>query len=794
MAHALRDMVRQFVPNAEGASPADSIPVDDLKRIRYQQILTIMSSYRMVPLFIPFCSLIMVAFLGTDLPAWVSWLWCASIIAHYTEYAFFQHRFFRQLETVREDPFRWARACAIRFGAVNISWAASILVFHLSDNPSQNMALHTIMVAHMIVVTFISFRNLGVYLGGTVPIMGLLLVNALIVNLAEIWTLTFLSSGLFIMLISIARLSRAENTEALYAKLRNQKLIDDLACEKEAADTARRHAEQANKSLQEQTELFRAMVENAYDTTILTDQEGVVKYVSPSVKRFHHAPEDLIGEPLYSLLDASQPDGPLRRAVGSNMLGGHKYDLVDTVRFGNGQIGWIETSIADLRDNPSVGGLILNVRDITERKRSDEEMHNHLRVLDALANGAPLDDILGQLASSIDQTNAGAHAAIIRIDSERCVKSALGPEVDADLLNSIEGQILSPNMGCCGAAIERGERVIIDDALSADLTQPFWTHLRAAGIQSCWAQPIFSRGGVVLGTMTVFYLEHHTPTDAEVAFVSGAAHLAGIAIDRRKQEQQLRQASESAEIANRAKTRFLATMSHELRTPLNAIIGFSEVMQSQMFGPLGNDRYLEYSSDILMSGRHLLSMIDDILDISKIEAGKYELEERDIDMVEVIDWSTDLLRPKLNEGGLDLDVTIQPGLPNVHADRRAMRQVLLNLLSNAVKFTEPGGTISISIEHAPDGNMAISVADTGIGIPPDRVAETLEPFTQIESSMTGKHHGTGLGLSITKSLLDMHQGTFDITSEVGVGTRVTVTLPAERMRQPVEPAQAASDA
>jgi two-component system cell cycle sensor histidine kinase PleC len=242
-----------------------------------------------------------------------------------------------------------------------------------------------------------------------------------------------------------------------------------------------------------------------------------------------------------------------------------------------------------------------------------------------------------------------------------------------------------------------------------------------------------------------------------------------------------------AEAANHAKSEFLANMSHELRTPLNAINGFSEIMASEMFGPLGHDRYREYAGDILSSGQHLLSLINDILDMSKIEAGKLTLRLEPVAIDEVVEDTLRLIRQRAEKAGLKIRVHL-PHLPDITADFRALKQILLNLLTNAVKFTPHGGSITISAVATED-NVHISVADTGIGIAEKDLKRLAKPFEQIENQFSKTREGTGLGLALTKSLIEMHHGRFEIDSALGEGTTAQVILP---IRQPAQAEDAPS--
>jgi two-component system cell cycle sensor histidine kinase PleC len=231
---------------------------------------------------------------------------------------------------------------------------------------------------------------------------------------------------------------------------------------------------------------------------------------------------------------------------------------------------------------------------------------------------------------------------------------------------------------------------------------------------------------------------------------------------------------QKAEEASRAKSTFLANMSHELRTPLNAVIGFSEIMAKELFGPLANPQYKQYANDIFESGNHLLDLINDILDMAKIEANKLTLTPRPLDPTVAIEQAVRLTKRKAEEKGLSIVVDAEE-LPEIEADHRAVKQILLNLLSNAVKFTDQGAVMV----HARGGVNALTlrVVDTGCGIPPEHLPRLARPFEQVEEELTRNNHGTGLGLALTKSLAEMHGGKLAIQSEVGRGTIVTVTLP-----------------
>jgi len=247
-----------------------------------------------------------------------------------------------------------------------------------------------------------------------------------------------------------------------------------------------------------------------------------------------------------------------------------------------------------------------------------------------------------------------------------------------------------------------------------------------------------------------------------------------------------------AEEANRSKSEFLANMSHELRTPLNAIIGFSEMMQKQIFGPLGHDRYVEYAGDIHTSGDHLLSLINDILDMSKIEAGKLTLQTEPLDPAEMIAQCVRFIGARVQEKSLQVRTECD-GLPEVEADPRALKQILLNLLSNAVKFTPEGGRIFVRGFEAADG-IVLQVADTGIGIAEEDLPRLGRPFEQIESQHSKSYQGSGLGLALSKSLIELHGGELRIDSVLGKGTTISFTIPAHQAGSNGEDSEAINEA
>jgi len=243
---------------------------------------------------------------------------------------------------------------------------------------------------------------------------------------------------------------------------------------------------------------------------------------------------------------------------------------------------------------------------------------------------------------------------------------------------------------------------------------------------------------------------------------------------------QIHQAKEAADSANRTKSEFLANMSHELRTPLNAIMGFSEIIKDEMFGPLQVPQYLEYVRDIYNSGSHLLEIINDILDLSKVEAGKFELVEEEVNLGKILEAVCNLTKGRAEEKGLEIKIVLPDDFPKLFADQRSLKQMLLNLTSDAIKFTNGAGVIRIKAGAAANGDVEIAVQDNGIGIAPEDMDKVFTPFGQLDSALARENQGTGLGLPLVRAMIELHGGELSLESTPGNGTTARLSLPAER--------------
>jgi len=299
-----------------------------------------------------------------------------------------------------------------------------------------------------------------------------------------------------------------------------------------------------------------------------------------------------------------------------------------------------------------------------------------------------------------------------------------------------------------------------------------------------------TRYSLLLAAMTVGYAL--AARGAALFGNVGVIDLIRLQVEKNKLVSSLREAKEAAVLANQIKSRFLANMSHELRTPLNAIIGFSELMRDEMFGPVGNRRYAGYIADINNSGHHLLAIVNDVLDLSKLEAGSMRLSREPVDPAVLVADCVKVVEPQAAAMQVRLRIEAPDPSLRIDGDMVRLKQVLLNLLSNAVKFSPPESDVVVSILPATDGGLAITVRDRGIGMDAAGIATALRPFGQVENAWTKRHPGTGLGLPLAKSLIELHDGTLLIESEPEQGTTVKVVLPSTRVTRVTSSALAAA--
>jgi two-component system cell cycle sensor histidine kinase PleC len=297
-------------------------------------------------------------------------------------------------------------------------------------------------------------------------------------------------------------------------------------------------------------------------------------------------------------------------------------------------------------------------------------------------------------------------------------------------------------------------------------------------------------GAIVLGSQIFFSLMADRFKMSVISILAHKAEKETLIAELETAKSMSEEARRRAEEANLAKSRFLATMSHELRTPLNAILGFSEVMQAEVLGPIKNETYKEYVTDIHNSGKHLLNVINEILDLSRIEAGRHELQEEPIRLVHVVSEAIHMVQLRAKNKGIILSSHYEDNLPQIWADERSVRQITLNLLSNALKFTPSGGNVWVKVGWTTSGGQYLSVKDTGPGIPEEEIPIVLSTFGQGSIAIKSAEQGTGLGLPIVQALMHMHDGKFEIKSRLREGTEVIATFPRTRVLEVMRPVPA----
>ncbi len=428
---------------------------------------------------------------------------------------------------------------------------------------------------------------------------------------------------------------------------------------------------------------------------------------------------------------------------------------------------------------------IENVRLFQELQARTQELVQSVGELKALgevsqvvSSTLDLEAVLTRIVSHAVQLSGTDGGAIYEYDesSEEFLLRATD-HMEDELINALRANPPRLGDGVVGRATGSREPVQVPNILEERGYAPRMRELLARfGFRASLAVPLLREDRIV-GALVVRRKSTGEFRPEVVELMKTFATQSVLAIQNARLFREIEDKSRQIEAANRHKSEFLANMSHELRTPLNAIIGFSEVLQERLFGEL-NEKQAEYTDDILTSGRHLLSLINEILDLSKVEAGRMELEVTIFDLPLAIDNARTFVRERATKHGINLDVTIDECLGDFQGDERKIKQILLNLLSNAVKFTPEGGRIGIHAKKV-DGAAEISVSDTGIGISPEDQERIFEEFRQVGGDYAHKTEGTGLGLTLAKKFVELHGGKIWVESELGKGSRFTFTLPVQ---------------
>ena len=491
---------------------------------------------------------------------------------------------------------------------------------------------------------------------------------------------------------------------------------------------------EAEENLRQSEEYFRSLIEDGVDVITVMDAKGVLQYVSPSYSReLGYSHEQLIGH--FAAEHVHQDDrkhvlDAFNRAIDDN-------GVLETVNYrfkaANGKWLHIESHGRSQIGQEAVGGVIVISRDVTQQRGAEMALLESQRRLQSIVENAPL------IIWAVDRDG-------IFTMSEGSALETIGLRAGAGVGKSaFELHVERP-------AVIDGVRSALNGKIKTDMVT-------------------FNNRHFDLSFM---------PATRDDGFINGAFGVAVDVTEREKAERETRAAKEEAEYANKAKSEFLANMSHELRTPLNAIIGFSEMMQSGLFGELP-EKHSSYVQDIFNSGEHLLQLINDILDLSKIEAGKHDLYEEIVDLKVAIQAALRIVHDNASSRNIALNVLVEHDLPFLLADERMLKQIFINLVSNATKFTPEGGAVEIRANVVPDDGMIIEVADNGIGMTDAEIGHAMSAFGQVESAFVRQQPGTGLGLPLVKSMAELHQAELEIESEKDMGTTVRIKFPQARI-------------
>ncbi|MDH3236339.1 MAG: PAS-domain containing protein, partial [Alphaproteobacteria bacterium] len=418
------------------------------------------------------------------------------------------------------------------------------------------------------------------------------------------------------------------------------------------------------------------------------------------------------------------------------------------------------------------GGFVVSYTDVTERRAAErriERQNELLAILQKVAAAANLstsvDGAFGRCIDLICGFTDWPIGHVYQVEQSRgeiLVPSDIwhldDPARFAAFKTVSDRTTFAAGIGLPGRVMESGAPVWIRD-VTVDPNFPRAKLAKNIGVKAAFAFPVLV-GKQVVAVFEFFAAEAQPPDEALLGIMRSVGAQLGRMVERETATAELRRATKQAELANRSKSEFLANMSHELRTPLNAIIGFSELLQTPGGAGIDEESRKQYIGDIAASGRHLLSLINDLLDLSKIEADEFTLREETFDPATETENCLNFVAERARQEDVELIRDFKKGAIAIHADLRCCKQIVLNLVTNAIKFTEPGGNVTISVRQTSDGSIAISVADTGIGMDQSEIRAALQPFRQIDSGLARRHEGTGLGLPLVKALAELHGARF----------------------------------
>lgn len=547
----------------------------------------------------------------------------------------------------------------------------------------------------------------------------------------------------------------------------------------------------SEEALKESEEKFRRIFEDTGVGMVLMDIDGTISDVNDAYCNFlGYSHEELIGQ---NIQYVAHPDD--RKETKDALSSREKGNEVDKrLIHKNGNIVWCKLTRAIIRN--SKGEMLYwlgQVQNITEQKIAEialEERHQIqelMKITTVAANEADnaedaIRDCLARVCEFLNWPLAHAYICDEE-NSDKLVSTGIWHVGESEKYDALiaftEKNPLKIDQGVPGLVLAQKKAIWLRIA-NAPTIKPRFDLILEAGLRESITAPI-KVGNDVVGVLEFFSEAHGVDKSAQVSIISQIGTQLGRVIERDRAQKKLIDAKLLAESGNRVKTEFLANMSHELRSPLTAILGFSESMQSEIFGPIGNDKYTEYLDNISKSAEHLHAIINDVLDISAIETGNLTINEEICEVAEIGMSAIRMVSNKVIEKDLQIADFIANSSVQIRGDKRRLKQVFVNILSNAVRFTPPEGTIKLDLEFTDSGELEISFEDTGIGMNEAGILKALSKFGQVDSALAREFEGTGLGLPLTKELVEAHDGQLMIESEVGVGTKVVIRFPPERV-------------
>jgi two-component system cell cycle sensor histidine kinase PleC len=539
--------------------------------------------------------------------------------------------------------------------------------------------------------------------------------------------------------------------------------------------TAQRQRESAERETRERLTLAIDMIGGA--TWIFDYETGQIAECAGVMRMLGYPPHTSVdGRSVIELVHPDDRPVVQGRLHPSRLQGRTEVSTEHRLQRSDGTYIWVRSRARIMIDHTGAPVRALGIdTDITDEKRERFLRDGRAAALSAMAGGAPLEPVMREIVRTAEQALDGSVAAIL-IAEEETLRLVSGPNLPPALAEMLSLQPIDPQGSCPARAAAMGGRVVNSDlGAAAQAHSPLAEDLRTAGLRSAWMEPVVSVREEVLGVLALYLPQARAPNASDEMVLRELSDVARLAIEHNRTQAHLRAARVEAERANRAKSHFLATMSHELRTPLNAVIGFAEVMQHGVFGPIGNRRYETYVRDILQSARHLLDILSDILDMSRIEAGRWDIELETLG-VHDIEAFEHLLIAVAEQHGCTLEIALDPAL-RLRADKRALKQILINLTSNAARYGSDGTAIRLD-GRTNDAGTVLEIADEGEGIPPEQIETLLQPFERSDRAKAREQGGIGLGLPIVRHLCELQGARFELSSEPGVGTTARVVFAA----------------